>query len=136
MTRMIDVDEVSRHNTRESGWIIIKGKVYDVSKFFDEHPGGPEVLMEQIGKDATIPFYDVGHSSDARKMLEDYFVGDLIGGPTLSAPQTAPRAQTASQDRASLAEIILSPTWTNFLIPTAVGIFVFVFYKGAMHLIS
>lgn len=29
------------------------------------------------GRDATDDFEDIGHSSDARKMLEEYYIGDL-----------------------------------------------------------
>lgn len=33
---------------------------------FWQHPGGEEVLLEKAGEDATEPFEDVSHSSDAR----------------------------------------------------------------------
>lgn len=33
------LDEVSKHNTPEDCWIIVKGKVYDVTKFAPLHPG-------------------------------------------------------------------------------------------------
>jgi len=43
-----------------------------------QHPGGEEVLLEQGGKDATESFEDVGHSTDAREMMKEYLVGELI----------------------------------------------------------
>jgi len=42
-----------------------------------QHPGGEEVLLEQGGADATESFEDVGHSTDAREMLQQYYVGEL-----------------------------------------------------------
>ncbi|XP_053596968.1 cytochrome b5 isoform X2 [Microplitis demolitor] len=69
--------EVAKHNDSKSTWFIIHNSIYDVSKFLNEHPGGEEVLLEQAGKDATEPFEDVGHSSDARQMMEPYKVGEL-----------------------------------------------------------
>ena len=33
--------------------------------------------MEQAGGDATESFEDVGHSSDAREMLKQYYIGDV-----------------------------------------------------------
>lgn len=44
---------------------------------YPQHPGGEEVLLEQAGSDATESFEDVGHSTDAREMLEQYYVGEL-----------------------------------------------------------
>ena len=35
--------EVAQHNKVEDLWLIIHGRVYDVTKFVDEHPGGGEV---------------------------------------------------------------------------------------------
>lgn len=33
--------------------------------------------MEQAGADASESFEDVGHSSDAREMLKQYYIGDV-----------------------------------------------------------
>ena len=32
-------DEVAQQSTEDDLWIIISGKVYDVTKFVEEHPG-------------------------------------------------------------------------------------------------
>ncbi|KAJ2189729.1 Cytochrome b5 isoform E [Coemansia sp. RSA 532] len=69
--------EIAKHNTREDVWILIHDKVYDVTKFLDEHPGGEEVILENAGKDSTSDFEDIGHSEDARDMLSQYYIGDL-----------------------------------------------------------
>lgn len=45
--------EVATHDTRESCWIIVHGKVYDVTDFLDEHPGGSKIILKYAGKDAT-----------------------------------------------------------------------------------
>lgn len=45
--------------------------------FISQHPGGEEVLLEQAGGDATESFEDVGHSTDAREMLQQYYIGEL-----------------------------------------------------------
>lgn len=36
------------------------------------------MLLEQTGKDATEEFEDVGHSSDAREVMQKYKIGELI----------------------------------------------------------
>ena len=33
--------------------------------------------MDEGGRDATEAFEDIGHSDDARELLEKYYVGDL-----------------------------------------------------------
>uniref|UniRef100_A0AC11DXB7 Uncharacterized protein n=1 Tax=Ovis aries TaxID=9940 RepID=A0AC11DXB7_SHEEP len=71
------LEEVAKRNSSKDIWLVIHGRVYDVSRFLDEHPGGEEVLMEQAGGDATESFEDVGHSSDAREMLKQYYIGDV-----------------------------------------------------------
>ncbi|KAF7668901.1 hypothetical protein LDENG_00277880 [Lucifuga dentata] len=71
------LEEISAHNMNNDTWLIIHDKVYDITSFLEEHPGGEEVLLEQAGTDATESFEDVGHSTDAREMLQQYYIGDL-----------------------------------------------------------
>ena len=56
---------------------MIHGQVCDVTCFLNEHPGGEEVLLEQARGDATESFEDVGHSSEAREVLKQYYIGDV-----------------------------------------------------------
>ncbi|KAM6135483.1 cytochrome b5 isoform 2-T2 [Pterocles gutturalis] len=75
--RYYRLEEVQKHNNSQSSWIILHHRIYDVTKFLDEHPGGEEVLREQAGGDATENFEDVGHSTDARTLSETFIVGEL-----------------------------------------------------------
>lgn len=91
--KLYSYEEVAKHNNRNDLWMIIDGKVYDITKFQDEvskqtirkchlfislqHPGGEEVLIDEGAKDATGPFEDVGHSEDARDILKKYYIGDV-----------------------------------------------------------
>ncbi|EPQ28190.1 uncharacterized protein PFL1_04018 [Pseudozyma flocculosa PF-1] len=78
--KTISMEELGQHSTNDNLWLLIDGKVYDVSKFADEHPGGDEVLLTEAGKDATEAFEDVGHSDDARSLLGPMLVGEIEGG--------------------------------------------------------
>ncbi|GAA6025521.1 hypothetical protein JCM10207_004102 [Rhodosporidiobolus poonsookiae] len=69
--------------------MLIHGKVYAIAKFCDEHPGGDEVLFGEAGRDATEAFEDVGHSDEAREILEKYYVGE--GPKDGKAAAKAPR---------------------------------------------
>ncbi|TEB30284.1 cytochrome b2 [Coprinellus micaceus] len=62
--QVISGKEVAKHNTRESCWIIVHGKVYDVTDFLDDHPGGSKIILKYAGKDATEE-YDPIHPPDA-----------------------------------------------------------------------
>ncbi|KAB2067266.1 hypothetical protein ES319_A09G215300v1 [Gossypium barbadense] len=41
--------QVSEHNTPKDCWLIINDKVYDVTKYLKDHPGGDEVLLSATG---------------------------------------------------------------------------------------
>ncbi|XP_034947778.1 cytochrome b5-like [Chelonus insularis] len=69
-----EVAETDRKFTR----IIIHDKVYDVTQFLNEHPGGEEVLLDHKGVDASEDFDDVGHSADAHELMKKYMVGEII----------------------------------------------------------
>ncbi|NXK33647.1 CYB5B protein, partial [Piprites chloris] len=71
------LEEVGKRNSSREAWLVIHGRVYDVTRFLEEHPGGEEVLLEQAGRDATESFEDVGHSTDAREMLKQYYIGEV-----------------------------------------------------------
>ncbi|CAM9091374.1 unnamed protein product, partial [Chrysoparadoxa australica] len=73
--------EVSRHDGEDDCWIVVEDKVYDVTSFLDDHPGGSESITISAGEDATDEFNAL-HSQKARNMLADYYIGDVGGGRT------------------------------------------------------
>lgn len=91
--------KVGRHTTSESCWMVIDSKVYDVTSFLLEHPGGDDILIDSSGRDATREFEDVGHSSDARSQLDDLFIGDL-------REPTAEEVEKAEEEAKSRGEAI------------------------------
>ncbi|XP_075521126.1 cytochrome b5, seed isoform-like [Primulina tabacum] len=64
--------EVSEHNTNKDCWLIINGKVYDVTKFLEDHSGGDEVLLSS-------PRFQGCRSQQntAEAMLPEFYVGDV-----------------------------------------------------------
>ncbi|KAK4945450.1 hypothetical protein LTR10_015345 [Elasticomyces elasticus] len=89
MSQSLSSDEVKQHNTKKDLYLVIHDKVYNTSSFVDEHPGGEEVLLDVAGQDATEAFEDVGHSDEAREILEGLLIGELKRGPGDPAPKTA-----------------------------------------------
>ena len=67
-------NEVADMATYEKCIIIIERK-YDVSEFLERHPGGDDIIMEYLGRDATSAFEGKGHSEHAFKLLESFQIG-------------------------------------------------------------
>eukprot|EP01124_Arcella_intermedia_P014176 TRINITY_DN2057_c0_g1_i2.p1 TRINITY_DN2057_c0_g1~~TRINITY_DN2057_c0_g1_i2.p1 ORF type:complete len:309 (-),score=70.16 TRINITY_DN2057_c0_g1_i2:68-994(-) len=71
------MSEVEKHNKESDCWTVIEDKVYDMTKFIDEHPGG-YIILDGAGKDATELFnVEFVHSADARKELDRLQIGLL-----------------------------------------------------------
>ncbi|KAF3337458.1 Cytochrome b5 [Carex littledalei] len=102
MAKVFTLEEVSKHNSSTDCWLIINGKVYDVTKFLDDHPGGDDVLRSSTGKDATDDFEDVGHSTTARAMMDEYYVGDIdVNTIPKKVKYTPPKQPYYNQDKTS-----------------------------------
>lgn len=89
MSQELTYAEVSKHSSKKDLYVVIHDKVYDTSSFVDEHPGGEEVLLDVAGQDATEAFEDVGHSDEAREILQGLLVGTLKRVAGDPAPKAA-----------------------------------------------
>ncbi|XP_022959033.1 cytochrome b5-like [Cucurbita moschata] len=115
--KVFTLAEVSQHNTRQDCWLIINGKVYNVTEFLEDHPGGDEVLLSGTGKDATDDFEDVGHSESARETMNKYYVGDIdISTIPERLTYTASKQPHYNQDKTT--EFIVK--LLQFLVPLAI----------------
>ncbi|XP_031623674.1 cytochrome b5 reductase 4 isoform X2 [Contarinia nasturtii] len=75
--RAISYEELAKHNKNDDCWLAIRGKVYNVTKYMDFHPGGVDELMKGAGKDATKLFDDVHAWVNYEQLLCKCFVGPL-----------------------------------------------------------
>ncbi|KZV25137.1 cytochrome b5-like [Dorcoceras hygrometricum] len=107
------------HALHIHSFLITLTQVYDVTKFLDDHPGGDDVLLTATGstilEDATDDFEDVGHSSSARAMMDEFFVGEIDSTtiPSKTQNNPPPRQTQADQDKSSDFVIKL----LQFLVP-------------------
>ena len=77
-TRSVSSAEVAKHNSEGDLWVIIEGKVYDLTSFLPDHPGGKKAIMLFAGKDATEEFNMLHPPNVLKKYLSpDALVGTL-----------------------------------------------------------
>ncbi|KVI12309.1 cytochrome b5-like heme/steroid binding domain-containing protein [Cynara cardunculus var. scolymus] len=106
MGKAFTLKEVAEHNDPKDCWLIIHGKV------------------NSVGKDATDDFEDVGHSTTAKSMMDEFYVGDIDTATIPSKVEyTAPKQAHYNQDKTT--EFIIKIL--QFLVPllilgVAVGI--------------
>lgn len=74
-------EEVQKHNSAKSCYVTIGSKVYDVTDFVDDHPGGGSLIIDYAGKDVEDILKDATshpHSETAYEVLDDSLVGFLV----------------------------------------------------------
>lgn len=78
-TRYISEKEVARHCTKESCWVLVGTRVYDVTSFLRMHPGGEALILRRSGSDisAQLDGPPHRHSENARRWLEQYYIGEI-----------------------------------------------------------
>merc|ERR1712050_156866 len=81
------LEEVAKHCTKDDCWIVLNGKVFDVSGFLKDHPGGSLPIMACAGRDATSDF-NLVHPPN----LIDRYAGKMaIGHISTDASECAPK---------------------------------------------
>ncbi|KAF0685335.1 Aste57867_22755 [Aphanomyces stellatus] len=94
-TQVFTKEEVACHNTETDCWFIIgrpgAKKVYNFTPFLNDHPGGPELVLTMAGEDVNDMFEDIGHTTDALKLMDQYCIGtlenDKVVDPLLAVPR-------------------------------------------------
>ena len=79
MSKTFTREEVAEHNTKTDAWIIIDGKVYDITKFAILHPGGKGILLNVAGQDASKEFDAFHKKSVLEKYSEKLCIGEIEG---------------------------------------------------------
>uniref|UniRef100_A0A1I8ISH9 Cytochrome b5 heme-binding domain-containing protein n=1 Tax=Macrostomum lignano TaxID=282301 RepID=A0A1I8ISH9_9PLAT len=90
----VSPEELAKHNKPGDCWMALNGQVYNVSKYADFHPGGPDELMLGAGEDATDLFNSVHRWVNFESMLRRCHVG----------PLTAPAAAASASSSAVAAK--------------------------------
>ncbi|OCF32007.1 hypothetical protein I316_06393 [Kwoniella heveanensis BCC8398] len=108
-TEYITLKEVAKHNLSQDAWVIINGKVYDVTNFHQYHPGGAAVILSNAGSDVSSLFNSLHPPGTIENNLsEESFKGWV--DPEITAKAVA--AQDAEKARVAAARGALPPVET------------------------
>ncbi|EAA05181.4 AGAP011314-PA, partial [Anopheles gambiae str. PEST] len=82
--------ELAKHDRAEDAWMAIRGKVYNVTRYMNFHPGGADELMRGAGKDATRLFEEVHAWVNYESLLAKCYIGPLRNTDTTDTASTTP----------------------------------------------
>ena len=103
-TKLLNGNEVATHASRDSCWVIVAGKVYDVTEYLDNHPGGSQILLQYGGKDATAMYEPIHPTGTIERSLPKQKHLGSVDPATVSSP-TKPQV---SRDLDEMPQIPLS----------------------------
>jgi len=95
-----DMIDVRKHDSESDAWLVIDGFVHDITAFLYDHPGGKDILMDHLGKDATKIFTCEKvhvHGAVAYKMLAKYRIGVVNNAQVID--------RTISEDLSKLVDV-------------------------------
>ena len=87
----ITKEEVKLHNKLHDGWIILRGKVYNISPYIHYHPGGIDILKNVLGKDATSLFDKYHRWVNIDGLISQLLIGSIkiLGGGVVPSSPTS-----------------------------------------------
>lgn len=101
-------EQLEKHNKTNDAWLCIRGKVYNVTKYMDYHPGGQEELMRGVGTDATSLFNQVHAWVNYESILQKCVVGRLrpvCDENTFNIPSSSNIKQSSSSDKGIIRKV-------------------------------
>ncbi|HKU41092.1 MAG TPA: cytochrome b5-like heme/steroid binding domain-containing protein [Polyangiales bacterium] len=79
--RVLTWAEIAAHDRPEDCWLVIRGKVYDVTQYSPSHPAPRRAIGDYCGRESTWAFETKGrsrpHSQGAWQLLEAYRIGEI-----------------------------------------------------------
>ncbi|KAF7167542.1 hypothetical protein CNMCM6106_003051 [Aspergillus hiratsukae] len=99
MGKVFDAAEVAKHNTPDSCWVILYGKVYDVTNFLSEHPGGAKIILKLAGKDATEEYDPIHPPGILEENLKPEALLGTVNPDTLPKVQAEPSPAVAEESK-------------------------------------
>ncbi|KAK1968947.1 cytochrome b2 [Colletotrichum sublineola] len=115
----VSLADLGKHNVETDCWIAVHSKVWDITDFLNEHPGGPSVLLKCAGSNATKIFDEV-HAPDILEELPDEKCIGILEDATPDAPENASQPAKSSDTNnavSNTAQTPIRPTEDDTAIP-------------------
>ncbi|VDB85366.1 unnamed protein product [Peniophora sp. CBMAI 1063] len=74
---LVAYDELARHTSRDSLWVLVGDVVYDVTGLLDSHPGGTGPLLKWAGKNATKAFAPIHPPGTLETLPREATIGKI-----------------------------------------------------------
>lgn len=68
-------EQIRLHNSLQDCWVVVEGKVHDVTEWVSKHPGGNLIALG-AGREATALVYSY-HPSSVFEILKKYYIGEV-----------------------------------------------------------
>ncbi|OJJ06020.1 hypothetical protein ASPVEDRAFT_140035 [Aspergillus versicolor CBS 583.65] len=106
---LISSSELQKHTTPDDCWIIVHSRIYDITAFLDEHPGGSAIILKYAGNDASKAYDEVHAPSLIQKTLTNgQFKGTIEPSAELPAIDTPAESTNAAEDEIPQLEQLIA----------------------------
>ena len=113
--KSVNLHELQKHSSSSSCWIIVDKKVWDITSFLESHPGGPEIILQYAGNDATTAYNEVHAPSiisttlDSGKLVGYVTDDDLASLPKIDKPTASPDQPLPAPESESIGKPYTKP---------------------------
>ncbi|CAE8626017.1 unnamed protein product, partial [Polarella glacialis] len=76
---MFSMEEVQRHKSKDDCWIVLYGRVLNLTDFLPKHPGGEKVVLGMAGKNATASFEGIHASTGGFDLVRKWAPAAALG---------------------------------------------------------
>ncbi|KAL6982048.1 Delta 8 Fatty Acid Desaturase [Sarracenia purpurea var. burkii] len=123
--KYVSVEELKKHNKPGDLWISIQGKIYNVTDWKNQHPGGDIPLLNLGGQDVTDAFIAF-HPGSAWQYLDKLFTGYHLEGFEVSEVSKDYRRMASEFSKAGMFEkkehvVIYSLCFVTLLFAAAIS---------------
>uniref|UniRef100_A0A5S6QZ86 Cytochrome b5 heme-binding domain-containing protein n=1 Tax=Trichuris muris TaxID=70415 RepID=A0A5S6QZ86_TRIMR len=87
----VTAKDLREHSTADNLWILLDGRVYNVTHYLPFHPGGRDALLSAIGQDGA-PAYQYHPWVNCHSVLERCLVGYFVDQRSVDERGSAKKA--------------------------------------------